>query len=328
MALNPDDLLIFKVREGDNNEPTEKKAKKQPRPEQQPAMEAAKPAPMPMPPSQPQTQPPRSEAQQQSMSEPAQINIQPNPDYLSRDYIEHDGNMPSPDEMAETAMNVSMGKRLERKHMKKEANPRKIAEHMSCELHPWRRAYSICSYCKRAFCYEDILESGGKYYCLDDIDKVPEAEKAQAIRYNNLSLLSSVLFMLVFLIFIYYSYSSVLLLLDAMTKGMVFLSVTTTQELILMGEIVVTVVSLIAAIAILLNADSSFKISAIAGLFTVGLFSFQYLNNNQTFMLGVAVCSFIALVTLAYSRVSYDSLAEGDHMYDRESGTGFNSSGF
>ncbi|EQD58270.1 hypothetical protein B2A_04436, partial [mine drainage metagenome] len=59
----------------------------------------------------------------------------------------------------------------EKRITKGEREEREAAEGMYCVWHPWRSAYAICHYCHRPFCFEDLVESNGNYYCLEDIDK-------------------------------------------------------------------------------------------------------------------------------------------------------------
>ena len=40
------------------------------------------------------------------------------------------------------------------------------AKGQSCFWHSWRPAYGICAVCKKPYCYEDIVEYGGSLYCL------------------------------------------------------------------------------------------------------------------------------------------------------------------
>jgi len=317
MALNPEDLLIFKVREEDKPEESKK--------EKKPVIQAVVPQPVPEPPyveptpvQKPQPQP-RKPFFQRPKPQPVP---EPKQEIVSEDHGEY--YIAEPEYTASSADLVSDALRVagvekpkKNVKLKKEKDPRRIAQHMSCELHPWRRAYAICNYCKRAFCYEDVIESGGKYYCMDDIEKLPEsARRSQIIRYNNLSLLSSVLFMLIFLVFFYYTYPQMIIVLGNLQKlGLsLFISDITNAEIFLLGEIILTVLSFMAALMILVSHPNSFRLSSVVGILTVALFSYQYIYVDKIYFVVISAMSFVALITLAYSRVSYESMPEEGEM--------------
>jgi hypothetical protein len=331
MALNPDDLLIFKVREGDKPQVSKEKKKPvvfqpapapqpipQPQPIQQPQRVEQKAVPVQKPQSEPRKpffqrsepkpkpQPPPEPVQEYTQDEEADYYIAP-PEYTA-----------SSADVVGSALEVAgVQKPKSNERLKKERDPKKIAQHMSCELHPWRRAYAICNYCKRAFCYEDIVESGGKYYCLDDIENVPEAQRrSQMVRYNNLALLSSVLFMLIFLVFFYYSYQQMITVFGTLGKlGVnIFIKDITNTELFLIAEVALAIGSFITAMMILVSHPKSFRVSSLVGVATVGLFLYRYIYINKIYFVAIATMSFIALITLAYSRVSYESLADTGDM--------------
>lgn len=350
MALNPDDLLIFKARE--EEKPKESKKEKKsvvqaaPQPISQPKPVAQKPVPVQRPEPQPvmqtlvpvqkpQKEPRKPFFQRQPKPEPkpepapAQIGeaitIPESMDQIEQEENEEEEYYIAPPEYTASSADVvrsalevaGVEKPKRNEKLKKERDPRKIAQHLSCELHPWRRAYAICNYCKRAFCYEDIVESGGKYYCLDDIEKVPEAERrSQIIRYNNLSLLSSILFMLVFLVFFYYTYQQMIVVMGNLGKLGVslFIADITNTELFLLAETALAVASFVAAVLILLNHAKSFRLSSIVGMLSVALFLYQYIYIDKIYFVAIAMMSFVAVITLTYSRVSYDSMPEPGDM--------------
>ncbi len=215
---------------------------------------------------------------------------------------------------AEAAEEATIGYSVikpEKKLSRKES--KKIAEHMACELHPWRKGYAICDYCKRPFCYEDIIEHDGTYYCLDDIDKVPqEMRTAEVVRYSRLSLISAVFFMFVFLIVVYYNYGQIHTVFIAMAQSglRVFLSNIGAQTEILFAESILALLSFVNAILVIASTRISFRFSTLVGLLTVLLFSYEFLNTQQPYLAAVAVLSFSALISLAYSRVAYETLEE------------------
>jgi hypothetical protein len=319
MAMNPDDLLIFKVREEDKGAPKQKGKKAA----AQAPLQQSKPgffSPRPKPEQQQQKQAPQKPAREEEIPGPEPV-VSANGEeeyYVAPEPSEATNPIDYVSEAAEFAGGEGIvakqgGKKKvlkKREHM----DPRKIAQHMSCELHPWRRAYAICDYCKRAFCYEDILEVGGKYYCLDDVDKVPEAvRRNQVVKYNNLGMLASILYMVAFIVFFYYSYSSVLVLLDAIQKiGLpLFMTQLNLSRELLLGESVLALAALGTAISILMSSGSSFKLSALVSIISVGVFGYQYsIPPAQTYVIAFAGLTFVAFLLLSYSRVSTESMPE------------------
>ncbi len=347
MAMNPDDLLIFKVREEDKEPANKQKGKKATMPEQtqlqqsKPVEKVEKPSFFkPKEPEQPQ--PKQQEKPKPVMPEPPVEVTPPEPitegdesyyvapaeemdagpgsvDYVSRaaEYSGDSKDFPEQEQPQQPKKPILK----KREHM----DSRKIAQHMSCELHPWRRAYAICDYCKRAFCYEDILEVGGKYYCLDDVDKVPEdARRRQVIKYNNLSMIASVLYMVAFVVFFFYSYNSILVLLDAIGRiGLpLFMTQLNMPRELLIGEMVLALLALGTAISILLSNSSSFKMSALVSLVSVAVFGYNVstyavIQNAPIQMIAFAALAFVAFVILSYSRVSTESMPEEEALLEK-----------
>lgn len=314
MALNPEDLIIFKTREEEEQGKKPKKAVQKPEaPAEQPAaQQEAKPA------AQPQKKPQRPAAQPEQ-PQPAAEMVKQVQEEIERPIPVAQAPQPTP-EFAEEALEAQLGPpapvtpQIKRRSLSAKES-RRIAEHLTCELHPWRKAYAICDYCKRAFCYEDIVEYGGKYYDLDDIDKIPQTERISTgvTRYNNLSLVSSVFFMAIFLLFMYFTYSSLIMFANqAVSVGVLnfFQSISTPVELYF-GEFALSLLSIAAAVLILLNTKSSYRVSVAISILTVLIFSYQYLNTQTIYYAAIAGVSFAALVILSYSRVSYEpALAE------------------
>ncbi len=342
--MNPDDLLIFKVREEDKGASKKGKKAAAQASQQQSKQEAkaekpeffkpkAKQEPQ-QPPSKQERQRPAPEAQKPAQKEePFMAPIKEGDElyYVAPETEVPEGSMDYVSEAAEYAGDEKFAKGNNKKPVLKKRehmDSRKIAQHMSCELHPWRRAYAICDYCKRAFCYEDILDVGGKYYCLDDVDKVPEAiRRNQVVRYNNLSMIASILYMVAFIVFFYYSYNSVLVLLDSIQKiGLpLFMTQLTIARELLLAETILALLTLGTAISILISSGASFKLGAFVSIVSVGIFGYQYTLANTIYIAIFTTLSFVAFLLLSYSRVSTESMPEEETMLE-ESLTG--TSGF
>ncbi len=335
MAMNPDDLLIFKVREEDKGaskkdkkaaiqapqqqgSPVEKaekpgffsqKQRQEPQPKQekrQPPPEIQKPVQKEEKPGVPRAEPARP-VEPTAVSESESYYVAPEATTEAVDYVSEAAEFTGDEQFAKENAKKTVLKK--REHM----DSRKIAQHMSCELHPWRRAYAICDYCKRAFCYEDILEVGGKYYCLDDVDKIPEAvRRGQVVKYNYLGMIASILYMAAFIVFFYYSYNSVLLLVNSIQKiGLpLFITQLDIARELLIAEAILALLAIGTAISILVSSGSSFKLSALVSMVGVGVFGYQYTLYSAIYIAAFAVLTFIAFLLLSYSRVSTESMPE------------------
>ena len=342
MAVNPDDLLIFKARE-EERQPAEeakkgkeeKKKKAKPVPEekekpvaeqesqQQPATPLAqwlKPKPKPVPkPEDGMTLEQKIAQKEEVQKETAKsveaftAPVQPTqprariqqPEPIAHTELEQKlGYEEAPPEPVTTGMPTGSERKVSVREMKN------IAAHLSCELHPWRKAYAICDYCKRAFCYEDIVEHGNAYYCLDDIDKVSAEVRTQEVtKYGALGFVASGLFMLVFPIFLISSYQS-LVLLPGELPSLVASASPTNPAVILAVTAAVAVLSFVAGISVVIQTKGSFPLGAVVGVLTAGVFAYRYLYVHDIFSVVIAAIAVVAVLTLGNSRVAYESLPE------------------
>ena len=178
-----------------------------------------------------------------------------------------------------------------------------------CEWHPWRPAYAVCDYCHRPFCYEDTVEFSHGYYCLEDIDKVSEnfAQEMYA-SYSGISLISAGLFLFAFIAFVYFASGQLAYIFQAVSSSGLpnFLAnLNYSYGSALLG-LVVTGVGLFAAIFILIQSDKGFAIGLITGLAETVLFSYQFLSSGLLYMGIISAIGLVALILLAYSKVSYE----------------------
>lgn len=309
MALNPEDLLIFKARE----EEEKKKAKKPEARQAQATIPAPQPAPSPQQKPQPQ---PQVTAAAQAKPQAAKQMKDAKEEKIT--FISQQKEEEIPIVTANEAMTEEYGVTTQQigkkgaKHLTAKES-RRIAEHMTCELHPWRRAYAICDYCHRAFCYEDLVEHNGAYYDLDDIDKIPKLRATEVIKYNTLGFFAGALMLFVFLVFVFSSYQLVLRIpyLFQQIGGFNGLLSDPLQAFsFLLAETILAILSLIAAISVFMSRKASFRFSTVISVLTVGLFSYMYLNSAEVSAVVIAAMSFIAMVALAYSRVSIETLPE------------------
>ncbi|MGC8687180.1 MAG: hypothetical protein ACP5RM_00580 [Candidatus Micrarchaeia archaeon] len=225
----------------------------------------------------------------------------------------------SVDRAATTAM-VSSKKKY--KNTRSEQESREAAMGLYCTWHPWRPAYAVCAYCHRPFCFEDLTEANGNYYCLEDIDKVvAKGDSTVYVKYNNLGIVSASLLLASFVVFIYFAepqilymikYSNSVGILEFLSKfggnfGYVFLGV------------LLSILMVVAGVLIFVQSRRSFIVGLFVSFGSVALFSYQYLSTGTMYAAIVSVTSFAGLVSLLYSRTAYEGSEIEDFAEEAES---------
>ena len=80
----------------------------------------------------------------------------------------------------------------------------------TCINHPWRSAYGYCAKDGLPYCFVDLVDYGGKTYCLNDIDAAMRAENEEstdAPRNNGISAFSSTLVLINAAVLFYFAHS-------------------------------------------------------------------------------------------------------------------------
>jgi hypothetical protein len=210
---------------------------------------------------------------------------------------------------------------------------REEAKGKFCEWHPWRPAYATCDFCHRPFCYEDTVEFGKEYYCLEDIDKVSDnyAQELYA-NYSGISFISAGLFMLAFIAFVFFASGQLVYIFTSITTtGLpVFLANLNYSYVSALLGLMVSGTGIISAMFILIQSDKGFAVGLLAGLAETALFSYQFLSSGLIYMAMISAMGLAALMLLAYSRVSYEvpeQIASEQSIYRSTVVVGGNSSG-
>lgn len=199
-----------------------------------------------------------------------------------------------------------------KRQTKREKLSRQAARGLYCSWHPWRPAYAICDYCHRPFCFEDLVEYGRAYYCLEDIDRVVNYSQETYLRYNKLSFVSSTLFLVIFAIFAYYANGQIFYLANLINSVGIksFFTNLNYSYAVSLVEMLLIALSLITGLMLFIQARAGFGIGLLAGFGTVAVFSYEYLNTSALYLALISSVGFGALLTLAYSRVSYEPIEE------------------
>lgn len=345
MALNPDDLLIFKERE---EKEAAKKEKSAPKPTKAPKEKAAVPKPAPTPKTAPQpSAAPQSgtlpQAKIESVPEAAALpkEARPKQQPAEKPMQEEKAEAQRPaasqqraqpgartpaveniyaslqpsDEEIEAIMSGELissggGPAKRAPISRSESQSRDAAKGLSCVWHPWRPAYALCNYCNRPFCYEDLVEYKNNYYCLEDIDKVSAGKETETtVRYNRLSMLSALLFVALFVAFLYLDGGQVAYVTHyANSVGFfTFLSgINYAYGYPILGFLL-SLFSIISGILIFARSDKGFLMGSLTGAFAALLFSYSYIASGTLYTILLSLVSFFALVTLLLSRESYET---------------------
>lgn len=190
-----------------------------------------------------------------------------------------------------------------------EKEPQKDAKSLYCINHPWRSAYGYCAKDKLPYCFVDLIEYGGKTYCLNDIDSVLRMEGSEPSKFppnNNFSILSSILlFANVVIIFYYTRQQTEFIVSLAARQGIAsFLLGLNQLYLFPVANIAVIVFGIIAALAILRRSLPLFIFAFMVTFGSIFIMVYQYVSNSVPFALISSVVLLISVSTLIYSRMS------------------------
>ena len=184
----------------------------------------------------------------------------------------------------------------------------KLAKGQQCAWHPWRGSYATCSYCRRPFCYQDLVEHKKSYYCLEDIDTVfPEHEKMQKISEHNWSTIGGVLLMLTVAVFVVYFlvYGNTIQSLSTITNNLPasLLHANGTNMLSLIEAIFIAL-AFVAALMVLLGARGAFYLGMITCIGILSIFSYQLFTTTVTAQPAIMdTTAFLSFVTLIQARI-------------------------
>ena len=193
-----------------------------------------------------------------------------------------------------------------------------------CAWHPWRQAYEICSYCGKPYCFEDIVEKRGRFYCLEDVDKMPIQMQQARGDLGSFGMLSGALMMLTFIMFLYFGYSqfayqlnSLIVSLPNLGHGLVaisqFYNFVNAFPLL---AFVLTLISFLVGITVMGHTKRSFVYGVTLNMLSVMLFSYAYLSYIRVYILFISVISFASMILLLISKgVEYQMMEESEENY-------------
>lgn len=181
------------------------------------------------------------------------------------------------------------------------------AKGLACVNHPWRAAYAICDYCDRPFCYADLVEFNHNYYDLEDIDKVTSKKGiSKKLPLNTFAKASSIFFILNAFVLAYFIYPQTLFITNYIYKVGInkFLYSLNYSYGISLVNTAMIILSLVAGVIILMQPENGFYLSGLIGAFILSIASYEYLSNTLLYLLVISVMALLSIGTLAYSRMS------------------------
>ncbi len=188
-----------------------------------------------------------------------------------------------------------------------------LAKGKSCSTHPWRPAYSICNYCKRPFCYSDLIEYNGAEYCLEDIDTVSRISPVQLkMKYNEFVYVSSVLSIIAGSILMYFSFSQFSFFASYVMKNgfQQFLFSNNYSYYTSGANLAIVALEFVSALLILRPSSKTFKFSAIVAVVAFVLLSYEYLYTYTSYLLATSILALINIGVMSLTRADVADTSE------------------
>ncbi len=196
---------------------------------------------------------------------------------------------------------------------------------LTCINHQWRKAYAICHYCKRPFCYADLTVHERNFYCLEDIDHISGGEIRIRYSINAITIIGAVALLVNAWLLVYLAYPSMLTFVNSISVnlaaqnipalslstilgavGSVLGAVESTFSTYPFPSLYFTIASLnfIACFAAAFSSRSGFYFALFVSLFTLLGAIYAFLNTGIDYTLYTATIAFMTIGILAYSRMS------------------------
>ncbi|MDE1804752.1 MAG: hypothetical protein KGH59_03140 [Candidatus Micrarchaeota archaeon] len=195
------------------------------------------------------------------------------------------------------------------KIVKNAREQRQAAKDQVCLNHPWRPAYAICDFCERPFCYADMMEYGGRYYCLQDIDRVSGKHEAARKPANIFTIVAAMLFFGNAIIIGYFTAPQLGFLSNFVSSAnpnslLSALNASYTIQLFNLGMILLCVMAGI-LLLILGSGTRAFYSAGVIGTVILITISSEYLNSNYSSTILIeTIISLLDIVFLAYGNMS------------------------
>lgn len=194
-----------------------------------------------------------------------------------------------------------------------------------CSNHPWRDAYALCNYCKRPYCYADLVAHDKDFYCLEDIDRISLGEVRVGYKRNALTAIASTMLIINAALLAYLTYASMLTIANGFSSGLAASNVQPLQISTFLGDaskvisaantltatypfqtLYLAIISLnvLAGLSVFVIVKRGFYFGVGVTLFTFFATIYAYLSTGISYMLVASTMAFGGLAILAYSRMS------------------------
>jgi hypothetical protein len=196
--------------------------------------------------------------------------------------------------------------KVNKKVSKNEKSEMAAAKGLSCVNHPWRQAYAICNYCSRPFCYADLMEHDGNFYCIEDLDQATDKKAAKGGSLGAFAIIAALLFIINSGVLAYFAPGQIFFVGDKLLAGQFSILVATHSQAyyLELANFAVFVLGIISCFAILSKKSAGFFFGAVVAAVSAVIISYQYLNDSTYYLLGMSVIAFIEIVMLTFSRMS------------------------
>ena len=176
-----------------------------------------------------------------------------------------------------------------------------------CTNHPWRGAYAVCEFCRRPFCYADMIEYGKHFYCLEDIDKATSGAVREKAQVNIFTRAAGVVFIIDSLLLLYFTLPQLEFIGISATKlsSSALLAAIGGNYSIPLLNALLSVMGILAAILLFISEDQRaiYLAGLVAAVVLIGV-SYEYLNSYLYYTLLVSVIALVEIMLLTFGRVS------------------------
>ena len=178
-----------------------------------------------------------------------------------------------------------------------------------CIYHPWRKAYAICEYCHRSFCFADLSKNNGKYYCIEDLDHIQRIH-AKTNKHYIYNYLAGIIFFVSAGIILYYSYPQVHysffnLINTVKAIGILnFIKSINFAYIYSLQNSLIVLFSIIGGLLLFIKSNKTLIASVLILVSMMLVVSYNYLNSNVSYLLYVFIACLLSLSLIALEKMS------------------------
>ena len=177
-----------------------------------------------------------------------------------------------------------------------------------CTWHPWRKSFDTCAYCKRPFCFEDLVSEQGKYYCLEDMDKAaPEGTSKAYVTHSEIRAIGGVILLASFAVF-FYKYWQQLVFIGGYANKVgffLFLKIITPAYVVAIVGGIAALLILISAVMVFLESGKGLGLGIASSIIMVAAMLYSFTSGVDIWSVAIASLSIVALVLLGYTLSTY-----------------------